>query len=40
MGVVLPGEAVEYGEVMKVVLDKAINDCFNYDLRRPWVTEE
>lgn len=31
---------VEYGQIVKAVLDKAINDCFNYDLNRPWVAEE
>ena len=39
-GVVLPGEPNEYGQIVKAVLDKAINDCFNYDLNRPWVAEE
>lgn len=39
-GVVLPGEANDYGRVVKEVLDKSINDCFKYDLRRPWVAEE
>ena len=40
IGVNLPGECNEYGAVVKTVLEKAVNDCFNYDLRRPWVTEE
>lgn len=40
IGTNLPGEPNEYGKVIKVVLDKAINDCFDYDLSRPWVTEK
>ncbi len=39
-GVTNPGEVSDYTKVVKVVYDANVEDCFKYDLRRPWVAEE
>lgn len=40
MGTMQGGEPNEYGTRLKTILDANIEDCFGYDLRRPWVRED
>lgn len=39
-GAARAGDLNEYSERVKVIVDGNIEDCFKYDLRRPWVLEE
>ena len=39
-GSCVAGEETPYSKCTKMIIDKNIEDCFQYDLHRPWVVDE